>query len=91
MTKELLEARERTHGDFANTAAVAQDLKDLYQAAVDKYQESFSSEMFEALDQICSKVARIVCGDPFHQDAWLDIAGYATLVAQSLDHQEEET
>jgi hypothetical protein len=38
----------------------------------------------EALDMICSKMARIMNGDPNYVDSWEDIAGYATLVANRL-------
>jgi hypothetical protein len=38
----------------------------------------------EALDMIASKIARIVIGDYDHVDSWVDIAGYATLVADRL-------
>jgi hypothetical protein len=38
-----------------------------------------SSTQLEALDMICSKLARIVCGDPNEPDHWHDIGGYAKL------------
>jgi hypothetical protein len=38
----------------------------------------------EALDMIASKIARIVVGDYDHIDSWVDIAGYAKLVADRL-------
>lgn len=38
----------------------------------------------EALDTICSKIARILNGDPTYLDNWHDIAGYATLVEKIL-------
>jgi hypothetical protein len=37
-----------------------------------------------ALQMIVQKLARIANGDPDHLDSWLDIAGYATLVAERL-------
>jgi hypothetical protein len=33
---------------------------------------------------ICHKMARIVNGDADYDDSWIDIAGYATLVAERL-------
>jgi hypothetical protein len=34
---------------------------------------------------ICHKLGRIGAGDPHYSDSWLDIAGYAKLVADRLD------
>jgi hypothetical protein len=34
---------------------------------------------------IMHKVARILNGDPNYADNWIDIAGYATLVADRLE------
>jgi hypothetical protein len=39
----------------------------------------------EALDMIFHKIGRIVNGDPDYADSWIDIAGYATLVADRLE------
>jgi hypothetical protein len=36
------------------------------------------------LDMIFTKVGRILNGDSNHIDSWIDIAGYATLVADRL-------
>jgi hypothetical protein len=33
---------------------------------------------------ICHKIARILNGDPNYADSWVDIAGYAQLVADRL-------
>jgi hypothetical protein len=41
-------------------------------------------DQIEALDMIASKIARIVNGNPDHVDSWVDIAGYAQLVADRL-------
>ena len=42
----------------------------------------------EALEMIQHKVARILNGDPTYTDNWIDIAGYATLVANRLEKEE---
>jgi hypothetical protein len=41
-------------------------------------------DQWEALDMICSKISRIVNGDPDYDDSWVDIAGYAQLIVNSL-------
>jgi len=38
----------------------------------------------EALEMIAHKIARILNGDPNYVDSWVDIAGYAKLVADRL-------
>lgn len=38
----------------------------------------------EALDMICHKLGRIIAGDASFKDHWVDIAGYATLVADRV-------
>ena len=38
----------------------------------------------EALDMILHKIGRIVAGDATFKDHWVDIAGYATLVADRV-------
>ena len=42
------------------------------------------ADQVEALDMIATKIARILNGNPDHVDSWIDIAGYATLVADRL-------
>ena len=41
--------------------------------------------MREALFMIAHKIGRIVNGDPWYADSWVDIAGYAKLVADRLE------
>ena len=38
---------------------------------------------------ICHKIGRIVNGDPDYADSWIDIAGYAKLVADRLETGKE--
>jgi hypothetical protein len=39
---------------------------------------------------IQQKIARIVCGDPWERDHWVDIMGYAALVLRELDKAQTE-
>lgn len=73
--------RQRIYGDFGEVAALAQKLKNAIHAS-DYYLMGESHR--EALDMICSKIARIVCGDHNHADSWHDISGYATLVESGI-------
>jgi hypothetical protein len=47
------------------------------------------SDMQESLDMMVHKISRILYGDPYHTDNWLDIAGYIMLVANRLQLEEE--
>ena len=78
---QTLQQRGERYGEFADTAAAAQDIKDIF-AAYDC--QNRSSHHNEALDLIATKLARIITGDPDYSDNWHDIAGYATLVEQEI-------
>lgn len=73
----LLVEREKMHGSFQRTASIAQALK----SALDYNQ--MDNRQCEALDLICTKIARIVSGNAKEPDHWLDIAGYAKLGAEA--------
>lgn len=45
----------------------------------------------EAIDNICTKIARIVCRKSDDDlDSWQGIAGYATLVVNYIKEEQEE-
>lgn len=83
---ETLATRRSTHGNFNLQAACTLELMQvLHKYAVQSDNEfKFTPVMRESLHMQCHKQARIVCGDPFLHDSWHDIAGYATLVADTL-------
>ena len=81
-TYELLDARETTHGDFAVTARVAQQLKQIIRNT-GQLNANLTDIQRESLDMIATKIARIVAGDCAHADHWQDIIGYATLALPS--------
>lgn len=73
ISAKVSKERESEYGNFKDNAYVAQELKILSR------NPEFSRVQREALDQILSKISRLVCGNPNHLDSWLDIANYATL------------
>ena len=81
----LLEERGARYGKFIDHAWVTQNLKDVIKHQAKKNKEALNADQREALDMICHKVGRIVCGDPDYVDSWRDIAGYALLVADRLE------
>ena len=77
---EVLEQRHDTHGLYAHTARTAQRLKRVCnEAQVGK----MTAEMAESLEMICTKIARVLAGNPHERDHWKDIAGYARLAELS--------
>lgn len=81
-TAPPLEARATTHGDYTDTAQIAQHLKTTIRNA--RNWNRLSNDKREALDMIMSKVARIMSGEPNEPDHWLDIEGYAKLARDRL-------
>lgn len=82
---QTLDQRGKHYGSFASTAAAAQGLKGVIFSQLEVHDRAIEHDQLEALDMICTKLARIVTGDPHYIDNWIDIAGYATLVAQRLE------
>ena len=78
-----LAQRQQTHGDFSSNAEASRALKDVIVVHTTR---RLSVVQLEALDNICQKIARIITGSPNHSDSWHDIAGYATLAEDSIDH-----
>jgi hypothetical protein len=80
----ILNERAATYGSFISVALFAQEMKELIRSALDEQNAGLQADHQEALDMIASKIARIITGDSHHRDSWLDIAGYATLVADRI-------
>lgn len=51
------------------------------------FDDLFPPYMKEAIKLILHKIARIANGDPFYDDSWKDISGYATLVVEILQKE----
>lgn len=81
--QSTLDERGSEYGDFAEMASVAQDLKAMLLA------DDMNVVEKEAVDLICTKLARISCGNPHNKDSWTDIAGYAMLVVEYLERRGE--
>lgn len=77
--ESTLAERQNQYGDFKDVAHLSQGLQSLLSVG------NFSDTQQEAIQMICSKLARLACGDADHVDSWHDIAGYATLVVKDLE------
>ncbi len=78
-----LECRWKDYGDFQGNARIAQNLKAAMRASPNW--EQLPSAMKESLEQIASKMGRLLNGDPYHKDGWHDIGGYALLIESRLE------
>jgi len=79
-TKTIIEERGQRYGQFSGQAQVAQAIKKAMQLDNPK----LADDQREALEMIANKIGRIINGDPDYADSWVDIAGYAQLVADRL-------
>lgn len=79
----ILAERGDRYGTFSGHAAIAQRLKGTM-VTQPKWLH-LDADQREALEMIQHKVARILNGDPNYADSWVDIAGYAKLVADRLN------
>ena len=80
-----LDARAVDYGKFIEGAEIMQMLKRVVQNALSNRDKVLAHDQAESMDMIIHKIGRIVNGNPDVVDHWLDIAGYAKLVADRLE------
>ena len=83
---DMLAGREARYGTFEGHARISQALKRAMHQAPAGHR--LADDQIEALEMICHKIARVLNGDPNYADNWIDIAGYATLVAKRLEKED---
>ena len=81
---ETLDARAQDYGKFKDGAALMQGIKRLLADHALRHNKTFADDQWEALEMIVHKIGRIVNGNPDKVDHWVDIAGYAKLIADRL-------
>lgn len=79
---DTLTERGKRYGVFTAHAAITQELKSVIRSRMNG--KIIAPDQVEDLEMICHKIGRIVNGDPDYADSWVDIAGYAKLVADRL-------
>lgn len=82
--QDTLVERGSRYGDFIGHANITQELKAVTTRHLNDRNKVLYDDQQEALDMIYHKIGRIINGDPDYDDSWVDIAGYATLVANRL-------
>lgn len=80
-----LNERGARYGTFKGHAEVTQGLKRFMATELAKRGKVLADDQWEALEMVAHKVGRIINGDPDYADSWVDIAGYAKLVADRLE------
>jgi len=83
--ESTLADRRARYGEFEDVADTGFKIR----TAIAERRNKFAPVQEEALHMIANKLARIANGDPNCHDSWHDIAGYATLVAQTLEPEAE--
>lgn len=82
---EVLNERGTRYGTFVGHAEISQQIKKLMRHYLKEREKQLAHDQTEALDMIAHKIARVINGDPDYADSWIDIAGYAKLVADRLE------
>jgi hypothetical protein len=80
----VLDSRAKDYGKFIEGAEIMQMLKRLVHNYIEDRGTPLAFDQREAVDMIIHKLGRIINGNPDKVDHWVDIAGYATLVADRL-------
>ena len=81
---KVLDEREDQYGSYMQSADTAIKIKSAMHNAIARNDLHLYPDQLMSLDMIAVKLSRIVNGNPSHRDSWIDIAGYATLVADRL-------
>lgn len=81
-----LTERAARYGKFAEHAMIAQDIQDLMRGYLGW--SRLADDQKQALTTIADKIARILNGDPNYLDNWHDIQGYAKLVEDRLQSEQ---
>ena len=83
---QILTERGSRYGKFTGHAALTQAIKSVMFNS--RQNLELAADQREALEMIAHKIGRIINGDPDYDDSWVDIAGYAQLVADRLQGKE---
>jgi hypothetical protein len=79
---QVLAERGKDYGDYAGKAQFIQGVKYLMRSSPSW--QAMDADMRESMEMIAHKMGRTLYGNPAHKDNFLDIAGYAKLVADRL-------
>ncbi len=80
--EDILKQRGSRYGDFKTHADISQAMEDVMRATPGW--DKLTTWMKESLKMNVHKVARILNGDPYYKDNWVDMEGYSKLVSKEL-------
>lgn len=83
---ETLTERGSRYGSFKGHARITWNIKRAMRDTPNWM--TMTDDQRESLDMIAHKIGRILNGDPNYDDSWVDIAGYAKLVADRLQSRD---
>lgn len=83
----VLQERGSRYGKFTGHAKITQQLKTVMWEHPGWMK--LDDDMCEALEMVAHKIGRILNGDPFYADSWIDLGGYSKLVADRLENGTE--
>ena len=101
--KAILAERGSNYGSFDGHSVITQGIKlvmardwEALQSLLDSLRKydptpetvNTSTTQQEALDMIAHKIGRIINGNPYYTDSWVDIVGYAQLIVDELEGKE---
>ena len=84
LLSSVLKERGEQYGEFSDIAETTMSIKRVFTNAIYSSNVVLWDDQMEALHMIAHKIGRILNGDPNYADSWIDIAGYAQLVADRL-------
>lgn len=77
-----LNARGERYGEFEEHARITQNIKRAMRDSPNW--KGLDDAMKESLEMVAHKIGRILNGDPYYDDSWHDVAGYASLVKRYI-------
>ena len=80
--RDTLTERSNTHGDYSSQSIISQNIKSAMRHTPNWHK--LPEDMKESLEMIALKISRILNGDPFYDDHWHDLCGYAQLVLDRI-------
>ena len=87
--QDILEERSTTHGQWQRNSEIAEALCDVM---FKELPSTLPAPISQAIWHICSKLSRAAAGNPYIEDHYRDIAGYATLAADYLkEHHSDQS
>ena len=84
MIDKIQEERKNTYGEFAEQARISQNIKNAMKDSPNW--DNLEPHMKESLEMNAHKIARILNGDRYHYDSWIDAASYLDLSAKEVKY-----